>query len=97
MRQLTEIVTRSPSNGNLAASDSRPDEIDGFRYFQLVDEEDIGLLPIEETGGPITVSVGSAGPVGVIASVASNQLNGRKLDEGFEDSGSLASLLTTQG
>jgi hypothetical protein len=42
----------------------------------LVQQRDIGYVPVEERGGAISVSEGDAGPVGAIAVVASALLKG---------------------
>jgi hypothetical protein len=57
------------------------DEAEAGSSANLVQQRDIGYVPVEERGGAISVSEGDAGPVGAIAVVASAVLRGGDLGE----------------
>ena len=71
-RRQSDEPTAGETQGDQAQSDSSSN---------LVQQRDIGYVPVEERGGAISVSEGDAGPVGAIAVVASAVLGGASLGE----------------
>ena len=66
-----------PAAGETQSEQSQSDD----SSLNLVQQRDIGYVPVEERGGAISVSEGDAGPVGAIAVVASAVLRGASLGE----------------
>jgi hypothetical protein len=73
-------VSRPDPHESERPVDEQGEELQPAQDANLVQQPEVGYVPVEERGGAISVSEGDAGPVGAIAVLASAALRGAKLE-----------------